>query len=63
MSARIEKAAFTLDDFCDYASLGKTSTYKAIKEGRLKVAKFGRRTLVMKPEADRFLASLVSEAA
>ena len=56
-------AADTIDSFCSRFSIGKTTAYKLIKDGRLKVIKLGRRTLVPRAESDRLLATLMREAA
>ena len=36
----------TIRKACEISGLGQTSIYKAIRTGRLKAAKVGRRTLV-----------------
>lgn len=42
----MEAAAVSVSEAAKALSLGKTSTYALIKEGRLEVFKLGRRTLV-----------------
>ena len=39
-------AMMSVAQFCRFAQLGKTTTYKLINEGQLDVAKIGRRTLI-----------------
>jgi excisionase family DNA binding protein len=63
MSEPLSPAAQTLDAFGTDLSIGKTTIYKLIKEGKLKTVKLGRKTLVLKVERDRFLASLMERAA
>jgi hypothetical protein len=51
-------AAYTIDDIVRDTGLKRTSVYKAIKIGALKVKKFGRRTLVTPEQRQAFIASL-----
>ena len=50
--------AFSVNDFCHWAGIGRTAFYAELKAGRLSVRKFGSRTLIFKSEAERWLASL-----
>lgn len=52
--------AFSINDFCQWASIGRTAAYAELKAGRLSARKFGRRTLIAKAEAERWLGSLQS---
>ena len=40
------KQAYSVRDFCAAYSLGRTTVYREIKDGRLQVMKVGRRTLI-----------------
>jgi len=51
---------FSINDFCQWASIGRTAAYAELKAGRLSARKFGRRTLIAKSEAERWLGSLQS---
>lgn len=42
----MSKAAFSIDQFCDVYSVGKTTVYEEIKAGRLQAVKARRRTLI-----------------
>ena len=52
--------AFSINDFCQWASISRTAAYAELKAGRLSARKFGRRTLIAKSEAERWLGSLRS---
>ena len=46
MSANPEKLAYSVREACAASSLGRTTLYRHIAEGRLKVLKVGGRTLI-----------------
>jgi len=43
---------------CRALSIGRTSLYAAIRDGRLRAVKRGKRTLISRDEIERFAASL-----
>lgn len=49
---------FSVNDFCQWAGIGRTAVYAEMKTGRLTARKFGRRTIIPKTEAERWLAAL-----
>ncbi|KJS38444.1 MAG: hypothetical protein VR70_10095 [Rhodospirillaceae bacterium BRH_c57] len=51
------REAFTVKSFCAIYSVGKTYTYKEIKEGRLPFVKVGRKTLIRAEDARAWFAS------
>jgi predicted DNA-binding transcriptional regulator AlpA len=57
------KPAYSVNEILELLPLGRSSFYEAIKDKRLKVAKFGKRTIVLAPDLVAFLASLLKEAA
>jgi hypothetical protein len=59
-STRIEPVGLTIDDACAFTSLGRTSIFQAIQEGRLEAKKYGHRTIILREAAQAFLASLPS---
>ena len=50
--------AYTVREFCRAYGIGRSLTYIEIAAGRLLVRKAGRRTLILKADADAWLASL-----
>ncbi len=56
MSAPVE--AFDPQEFCRAFSIGKTTFYSELKAGRLRAVKAGRKTLVLKSDAQAWAASL-----
>ncbi len=57
------KPAYSVNEILELLPLGRSSFYEAIKDKRLKVAKFGNKTIVLAPDLVAFLASLLGEAA
>jgi hypothetical protein len=51
-----ERLGLSIAQFCAMSSLGKTYVYSEIKNGRLRVRKFGKRTIVLVDDARRYLA-------
>lgn len=54
------KAAFSMDEFCKAFGVKRGLAYEEIKEGRLKIRKAGRRTLIRAVDARQWLDSLPS---
>ena len=50
--------ALTIRDFCRLYGVGRTFAYSEIAAGRLPIRKAGRRTLIVKSDADAWLHSL-----
>jgi excisionase family DNA binding protein len=57
-----EKLAFTIVEVAALSSLGQTSIYKAISEGRLRIRKYGTRTIVTRDDLASFLENLPDRA-
>jgi excisionase family DNA binding protein len=53
----LSKAAFSVEDFCNSYSVGKTTAYEEISSGRLHAVKVGRRTLIPETSAAEWLKS------
>jgi len=51
-------AAFTINEFLSWARIGRSKAYQEISSGRLKVRKIGRKTLVLRTDAEDWLNSL-----
>lgn len=52
------REAYDLKSFSELFSIGRTKLYQEIKEGKLKILKVGRRTIITAQAADEWLASL-----
>lgn len=51
-------AAFSVSEFCLWAGVGRTTVYGEIAAGRLNARKLGRRTIILRSDAERWLADL-----
>lgn len=51
----MDKQLETLPDFCGRHSISRTAAYREIGEGRLRITKVGRRTLIALPDAEAWL--------
>jgi excisionase family DNA binding protein len=45
----------TVDEFCRMVGIGRSTFYKAVGAGDLKVRKYGKRTFITKEELKRFV--------
>ena len=52
----MERLAYSINDTARTLSLGRTSVYALIKEGRLEAIKLGRRTLIKTDSIRRLVA-------
>ncbi len=59
----MSKAAFSIEEFCNSYSVGKTTAYEEISSGRLHAVKVGRRTLIPENSAAEWLKSQPSISA
>ena len=57
----MERLGLTVPEAAALSSLGQTSIYKAIKEGRLRIRKYGTRTIITRADLASFLESLPDE--
>lgn len=51
-------AAMTFREFCVWSRLGKTSVYREVNAGRLRIVKAGAKSLILVVDAERWLRSL-----
>jgi excisionase family DNA binding protein len=58
MTTSIEKQGLSVNEACAVAGIGKTKLYQAIGAGQLACRKFGKRTIVLREDLNRFLAAL-----
>jgi excisionase family DNA binding protein len=57
-SPMADDGAFTINDFCEWASIGRTLAYELINRGAIRAIKLGGKTLIPKADAKAWLASL-----
>jgi excisionase family DNA binding protein len=57
----MEKLGFTVPEAAALSSLGQTSIYKAIREGKLRIRKYGTRTIITRADLESFLENLPDE--
>jgi excisionase family DNA binding protein len=57
----MEKLGLTVPEAAALSSLGQTSIYKAIREGRLRIRKYGTRTIITCADLASFLENLPDE--
>lgn len=53
-----EKLGVHTDEAADICGIGRTSLYEAMKDGRLKAKKAGRRTIILIDDLKAFLLTL-----
>jgi excisionase family DNA binding protein len=58
----MEKLGLTVREAAALSSLGQTSIYNAIKERRLRIRKYGTRTIITRADLAAFLENLPDEA-
>jgi excisionase family DNA binding protein len=58
--ARLERTAYSVDEFCAAAAIGRTTFYREVAAGRIRVVKCGRRTLVPATETEAWLGRLAT---
>ena len=58
MNAAAAPFAYTVEEFATLAKIGRTRTYAAIKERKLRAVKYGKRTLILPEDGRAFLSSL-----
>jgi excisionase family DNA binding protein len=64
MSAVIvqRNGAFTVDEFCGWARIGRSKFYQEVQEGRIPLRKIGRKSVVIRADAEAWLSSLPATA-
>jgi hypothetical protein len=53
-----EPVAYFISEFCTKFVVSKSSFYREVNAGRLRIYKRGKRSMIEKAEADRWYASL-----
>lgn len=52
------RGALTVDEFCGWASIGRSKFYQEVNEGRIRLRKIGRKSVVLMTDANAWLANL-----
>jgi predicted site-specific integrase-resolvase len=60
---KIEPEALSVADACAFASIGKTTLHRLIKEGKVKPRQLYGKTLIIRSEFAAVLSNLPGEAA
>ena len=55
-----ERPTLTVNEFCEMVGIGRSTFYKAVGAGDLKVRKYGKRTFVTTEEMKRFVENMPS---
>ena len=55
---KMHSPALTLKDFCDAYRVCRETAYQQIRAGRLRAVKLGRKTLILRADAEVWAASL-----
>jgi excisionase family DNA binding protein len=53
-----ERPTLTVNEFCEMVGIGRSTFYKAVGAGDLKVRKYGKRTFITQEEMKRFVESM-----
>ena len=62
MKADTQSAAFTITEFIKWSRIGRTKTYQLINDQKLRCVKVGRKTLILRVDAEAWLNSLPEAA-
>jgi len=52
--------AFSIDGFCRACSLGRSFVYEAVRDGKLRTVKHGKRRIILRSDAEAFLRGEVT---
>jgi hypothetical protein len=58
----IDRGAFSIPEFCEWARIGRTMAFAEIKASRLIVTKCGKRSLIRVSDAEAWIQSLPKSA-
>lgn len=53
-----DQIAYSINQACEKAGLGRTHIYEAIRNGSLRARKSGRRTIILHHDLEKFLRNL-----
>jgi excisionase family DNA binding protein len=59
MATTIEsRGALTVDEFCGWANIGRSKFYQEVSDGRIRLRKVGRKSVITVPDARAWLENL-----
>lgn len=58
VAPNVEKQAYSVGEFCRRYSISRATFYREVMANRLSILKCGRRTLIRRHDAERWLESL-----
>lgn len=53
-----ERLTLTVDEFCALIGIGRSTFYKAVSAGDLKIRKYGKRTFITREDMQRFVENM-----
>ena len=53
-----DKLALTVHEWCEATGDSRSATYEALRSGKLKAKKRGRRTIILRPDGIEYLSKL-----
>jgi excisionase family DNA binding protein len=56
------RGAFTVDEFCGWARIGRSKFYQEVQEGRIRLRKIGRKSVITYSDASTWLSNLPDAA-
>lgn len=54
----LQREGLSILEACQVSGIGRTKIYEAIGDGALKAKKFGKRTIILRSDLQKFLADL-----
>ena len=57
LNSATSKLAYSVAEFCEATSLGRSLVYEEIRQGRLRATKIGTRTIILKEDGLAWLRS------
>ncbi len=54
----MRKGLLSINEFCEFANVGRTYAYQLINQHTIKAVKLGKKTLIPKTELDKWLEGL-----
>jgi excisionase family DNA binding protein len=56
------KLGLSVEEASEIAGIGRSKLYEALRDGLLQARKFGRRTIILRDDLERFLSALPKAA-